>query len=194
MKFTTPFLLILLLLTGLASAQSFEGDTGNIKTRVFETSGPWKLNWDFQGTGLKVFIYHADTSKAVGEPIRQAGHGQGAISMKKAGKFYLEIRSVGHYKLSVEEGTADAAALPSYSGNTERKGSPVFEAPKKWGFRCSSQGTVLKVTLYDANRKEVGEPIALIGGGTTTRYVGTPGKYFFMFQSVGPYQIELYQD
>lgn len=194
MKLLASVSIIFCLLLGAVQAQTFEGGTGKVKTRVFETKGPWKLNWDFQGMGLKVFVYHADTSRAVGEPIRQALDGRGSISMKKAGRFYLEIRSTGDYKISVEEGTASASALPSYSGGTERKGSPVFDAPKGWGFRCSSQGTALKVTLYDANRNQVGKPIALVGTASTKRYVGTPGKYFFMFQAVGPYQVELYKE
>lgn len=190
---TIKTLLIILLVSLGSQAQTFQGGTEKTTTRVFETQGPWKLNWDFQGQGLKVFIHHADTSQAVGEPIRQALDGQGSISMKKAGRFYLVIRSVGNYKLTVEQGTADANALPSYSGGTERKGSPVFQAPEGWGFRCSSQGTALKVTLYDANRNQVGNPVALVGTGSVERHIGKPGRYFFMFQAVGPYQVELYK-
>ena len=189
-KKITLCLLTLLLSTG-ALAQSFEGGTGRVTTETFETTGPWSLNWDFEGTGLRVTIHHADTSRAVGEPIRMAHSGKGSIDMKKAGRFYLHVRSVGDYTISVEQGASEANRLPKYSGGTERKGSPIFSAPRGWRFRGTCKGTVLKVTLFDANRNQIGEPMSLIGSGSVVRKVGTPGKYFFMIKSVGPYELEV---
>jgi hypothetical protein len=186
--------LLLVALCSTAQAQSFKGGTGTVTTEVFQTTGPWRLKWDFQGSGLKVFVHHADTSKAVGEPIRQALNGSGVITMEKAGRFYLKIISVGDYKLSVIQDEGTVSSLPKYSGNTESKGSPIFDGPQGWGYRVSSQGSVLEVTLFDAERRQVGQPVHLIGGGSVTRKVGTPGKYFFMFKSVGPYEVELFKE
>lgn len=186
------FLLLLLITSALAAPRTFEGGTGNTRTETFTVNGPWRLNWELEGTALKVFVHHADTSQAVGKPISQALSGAGSMDFSKAGPYYLHIECVGSYHLSVEE-LGDASTLPVFTGGTERKGTAVFDAPEGWGFRAIGQGTVLKVTLYDANRNPVGQPVKLVGSGTAERYVGKAGKYFFMIQSAGSYRVEVYR-
>lgn len=188
------FLLLLLTTMALAApVKNFEGGTGNTRTETFTVSGPWRLNWDLQGTALKVFVHHADTSQAVGKPISQALSGSGSMDFAKAGPYYLHIECVGTYHLAVQElGGSASSSLPVFTGGTERKGTAVFEAPEGWGYRATGQGTVLKVTLYDSNRNQVGEPVKLVGSGTSERYVGKAGKYFFMIQSAGGYRVEVF--
>lgn len=185
--------LSLLLAPAWAEPQpSFSGSDGRRKTEVFEVDGPWELKWDFQGTALRVEVYHADTSRAVGNPIRQAGTGQGQMSFQKLGPYYLEIKSVGHYQIQVEESVA-GDSFPVYSGGTERKGTPIFSVPEGWGFRWDFKGAALKLTLFDSTRNQVGEPVSVVGGGTGERIIGTPGQYFLMIQSTGQYRVELFK-
>lgn len=191
---TLLFLLLLLLQPGLAApVATFEGGTEVTRTETFTVNGPWRLNWGLEGTALKVFVHHADTSQAVGKPISQAMSGSGSMDFGKAGPYYLEVKSVGHYKLTVEELGGGASTLPVFTGGTERKGTAIFDAPEGWGYRVTGTGTVLEVTLYDANRNEVGEPVQLVGSGTVTRSVGKAGKYFFMIKSAGTYRVEVYK-
>lgn len=190
------YLLLLWLLIAPALAApvtTFEGGTGNTRTETFTVNGPWRLSWGLEGTALKVFVRHADSSQAVGKPISQALSGSGSMDFSKPGPYYLYIECVGTYKLSVEELGGGASTLPVFTGGTERKGTAVFQAPEGWGYRVTGQGTVLKVTLYDANRSQVQEPVKLVGAGTVERTVGKAGKYFFMIQSAGSYRIELFR-
>lgn len=172
-----------------APVVSFEGGTENRTTERFQVDGPWKLNWDFQGMALKVFIY-SDKAGPTAKPIAQAGSGKGSIDISHPGTYWLEIKSVGSYRLNVD--TANASALPVFEGNLERKGTPVFDAPSGWGYRWNAQG-VFKATLYDDRRNPVGTPTVQVGGGSGERVVGKAGKYFFMIQSSGPYRIEVFQ-
>ena len=191
----TKFVAALLLLTAnLAFAEpvtTFQGTDGRIKTKIFEVDGPWELEWDFQGTGLRVEVYHADTSRAVGNPIRQAGTGKGQMNFQKPGPYYLEIKSVGNYTIDVLE--SSTSELPVYSGGTERKGTPIFTVPEGWGYRWTFEGAAMKLTLFDKNRNQIGNPVSQIGGGSGQRVVGKAGKYFMMIQSSGNYRIELFQ-
>lgn len=185
-------LLLLLALTTALAAQpvtSFHGGTERKTTNRFTVNGPWKLVWHFQGAALKVFI-HSDVSAPSAKPISQAGSGDGSLSIEKGGTFWLDIESAGDYQLSVEK--QSASALPVFEGNLERKGTSVFTAPKGWGFRYSGEG-VLKATLYDAQRNEVGAPVVLLGGGSGSQMINKPGQYFFMIQSTGPYRIEIFK-
>lgn len=188
-------LLLALLLAGSACANpvtSFEGGTTSTMTEKFRVDGPWKLSWQFEGTALRVEIF-SDKAGASANPIRQAGSGSGSMDIEKPGTYWLHIKSVGDYHIDIDSREAAAApSLPVFEGNLERKGTSVFTAPAGWGFRYSGQG-VLKVTLYDERRNPVGSPVALLGGGTGERKVGTPGKYFFMIQSTGPYRIEIFK-
>ncbi len=189
-------LLMVLLLCGSSVAQTvttFEGSDGRVKTETFEVTGPWNLEWDFEGTALRVEIIHADTSRHVGNPIRQAGKGTGSASFQKPGPYYLEIKSVGDYSLKVTQGGQGSAELPTYRGGTERKGTPVLTLPEGWGFRWKFQGPALKLGLYDEGRRLVGDEVKVVGSGSGDRYVGTPGNYFFMIQSSGNYEIELFR-
>jgi hypothetical protein len=185
-------LLLCLALTAAAWCEpvtSFEGGTENRTTERFQVNGPWKLSWDFQGMALKVFIY-TDRAGPTAKPIAQAGSGKGSIDIAHPGTYWLEIKSVGTYKMNVE--TADVNALPVFEGNLERKGTPVFTAPKGWGYRWNAQG-VFKATLYDEQRNRVGTPAVGVGGGSGESVIGKPGKYFFMIQSSGPYRIQIFQ-
>lgn len=187
------FLVFLLVQSSIAEqVTAFSGEGGRTKTQVFEVAGPWELEWDFQGTALRVEIYHADTSRAVGNPIRQAGNGTGRTSFQKPGPYYLEIKSVGSYTIDVN--TIDSAgSLPVYSGGTERKGTPVFTVPEGWGFRWKFEGAAMKLTLFDEKRLQVGAPIAVVGHNEGERIIGKAGKYFMMIQSSGNYRIELFK-
>lgn len=183
----------ILLLTGLALARpvtTFEGGTENTTTQRFQVDGPWKLSWDFKGAALKVQIY-SDAAGPSAKPIAQAGSGKGSMTVEKGGSFWLEIESAGSYKLNVDTLEGSAASLPVFEGGLERKGTSVFNAPAGWKFRYTSTGGVLKITLYDANRNEVGAPAILLGAGTAERSVGKAGQYFFMIQSAGGYKIEV---
>jgi hypothetical protein len=165
-----------------------------MKTETFEVTGPWNLEWDFEGTALRVEIIHADTSRHVGNPIRQAGNGNGSASFQKPGPYYLEIKSVGEYSLKITQGgQGTTGELPTYRGGTERKGTPVLTLPEGWGFRWKFQGAAMKLGLYDEHRRLVGDEVKVVGSGSGDRYVGTPGKYFFMIQSSGNYEIELFR-
>lgn len=191
------FLIVLLLSSFPCLAETrFEGGTGNLTTQKFSVNSAWRLHWDFQGSGLKVWVHHADTSRAVGKPIKQALDGTGSMDFQKPGTYYLKIKSVGDYTLRVEELARDnstaGGSLPVFSGGTERKGTSIFTVPDKWGFRASSEGPVLKVTLYTVDRKQIGSPLVVLGG-SSDRYVGPGGKYFMMIQAAGPYRIETYQ-
>lgn len=190
----TRYLLAALLLTSLAWATpvtSFEGGTANRTTERFTVDGPWKLSWDFQGTALKVLIL-TDNSAVNAKPISQAGSGKGSLTIEKGGTFWLQVKSVGDYKLTVDKLTSatPSALLPVFEGGMERKGTSVFTAPEGWRYRYSSNG-VFKATLYDANRNEVGSPVMLVGGGVGEVQVGKAGKYFFMIQATAPYKIEV---
>jgi hypothetical protein len=189
-------LLILLSLCCVVSADTittFEGADGRTKTKVFEVTGPWDLEWDFTGEALRVEIIHADTSRHVGNPIRQLGTGKGSARFQKPGPYYLEIKSLGDYRLKVTQSSQAASDLPSYSGGTERKGTPIISAPEGWGYRWSFEGTAFKLGLYDKNRRLVGQEVKCVGGGNGERSIGTPGQYFFMIQSVGNYKLELFK-
>lgn len=182
-----------LLLTGLtwaAPVTSFDGGTENRTTERFQVNGPWKLSWDFQGAALKVQVY-SDAAGPSAKPISQAGSGRGSMTVEKGGTFWLEVKSAGTYRLNVETLEGGAASLPVFEGGMERKGTSVFNAPAGWKFRYSTSGGVLKITLYDAQRNEVGSPAVLLGAGTAERQVGKAGQYFFMIQSTGDYKIEV---
>ena len=169
--------------------ETFQGGTANTTTDRFQVEGPWKLSWDFEGTALKVYI-HSDTGGATAKPVSQAGSGKGSLSVERGGTFWLEIKSVGNYALRVEE-TSRLSELPVFEGGMERKGSATFTAPEGWSFRYSAEGGVFKATLFDANRRQIGEPVVLIGGGSAEKKVGKAGQYFFMIQSAGTYKIEV---
>ncbi|MBX3167904.1 MAG: hypothetical protein KF760_10855 [Candidatus Eremiobacteraeota bacterium] len=185
-------LLWLFCLTSALPAQpvaSFQGATERKTTERFQVEGPWKLVWRFQGTALKVFI-HTDLSAPSAKPISQAGSGDGSLSIEQGGTFWLDIKSIGNYQISVEN--QSSSALPVFEGNLERKGTSVFSAPAGWGFKYSGQG-VLKATLFDEQRNPVGTPAVLLGGGSGTQMIHKAGRYFFMIQSTGPYRIEIIQ-
>lgn len=185
-------LVVFLLLTSFCWATpvtTFSGGTENSTTDRFVVDGPWKLSWDFQGTALKVFI-HTDGSSINAKPISQAGAGKGSMTIERGGTFWLEVKSVGEYKLTVEQQAKGASTLPVFEGGLERKGTSVFTAPEGWRFRYQSTG-VLKATLYDAKQNQVGQPAILIGGGQAEMKVGKAGQYFFMIQSSGTYKIEV---
>lgn len=192
-KNISTIILTTLLLGSLAWASpvtSFEGGTANQTTEKFTVDGPWKLSWDFQGTALKVFIL-TENSSVNAKPIAQAGSGKGSMTIEKGGIFWLQVKSVGEYKLSVDKmDGANAGSLPVFEGGMERKGTSVFTAPEGWRYRFTSSG-VFKATLYDANRNEVGAPGMLIGGGTGEVKVGKGGKYFFLIQATAPYKLEV---
>ena len=172
-----------------APIAEFQGATEHRTSDSFRCDGPWRLRWDFEGTALKVHI-HSDASAPGAKPIQQAGSGSGSMSIEKGGTFWLDIQSVGSYRLTVESLQSGAATLPVFEGNLERKGTSVFTAPRGWKFRCTAQG-VFKATLHDSQRNPVGSPVVLMGSGTSERSVGQPGQYFFMIQSTGPYKIEV---
>lgn len=186
------YLFAIVLLTGIAWATpvtTFEGGTANLTTERFTVNGPWKLSWDFQGTALKVSIL-TDKSAVNAKPIAQAGSGKGSMTIEKGGTFWLQVKAVGNYKLTVETLEGASASLPVFEGGMERKGTSVFTAPEGWRYRFTSSG-VFKATLYDANRNEVGSPGVLIGGGTGEVKVGKAGKYFFLIQATAPYKLEV---
>lgn len=188
------FLVGLCLQSSLAEKlASFSGHDGREKTRTFQVEGPWELEWDFQGTALKVEIYHADNSKAVGNPIRQSGDGKGQASFQKPGAYFLEIKSVGDYTISVNSVDSLTGSLPVYSGGTERKGTPMITLPEGWGFRWKFEGAAFKLTLFDEQKLQVGSPVTVVGSGKGERVVDKAGKYFFMIQSSGNYRLELFQ-
>lgn len=182
--------LLLTLSLSAAPLKVFEGNTESSKKEL-TVKGPWKLSWNFEGTALRVDILNPD-GRPGANPIRQAGSGSGSMTVEKGGSFLLDISSAGHYNLQVEElGGSAGSGLPVFEGNLERKGTSVFTAPAGWSYRCSSDGGILKATLYDAQRNPVGEPVTLLGTGSLTRPVGKAGSYFFMIQSTGHYRIEV---
>jgi hypothetical protein len=99
---------------------------------------------------------------------------------------------VGEYRLTIAQSEVEAS-LPTYSGGTERKGTPIITVPHGWGFRWTFQGAAFKLALYDKDRRMIGEEIKNVGGGSGERFVGKPGEYFFMIKSTGNYKIELFQ-
>lgn len=84
--------------TPSAEIVSFSG-SGIRNTKPFTTNGPWEIQWDAKGEVFQIYLYTAD-----GELVNIAasqGAGTGSSYQPNAGKYYLQINAMGHWKVHV---------------------------------------------------------------------------------------------
>ena len=94
---------VLLLLNTIAFSdtviKSFSG-TGMQTTRPFEVNGPWECQWKAKGMLFQIELYTADGS-LVNIIANQLGSGNGSSYQPKGGKYYIEINSIGDWKVNI---------------------------------------------------------------------------------------------
>lgn len=82
----------------------FRGERGEMSTKVFTTSGPWRMTWLAQEP-IEVVILQARTTKQfsrIDEPRRSKPTG-GSVSVGQAGDFFLVISARGTYQIDIED-------------------------------------------------------------------------------------------
>jgi hypothetical protein len=114
---------LLLLLTGLSGfatanadeARFFSG-TESGRTPVFETSGPWLLDWSIQSdyaqmTNFELRLYDAATDEFVGTIAQLEGTGRGLKLFEDAGQWQLQVVSQAlTWQIEIAEIGSDRAA------------------------------------------------------------------------------------
>ncbi len=82
-------------------ALTFQGK-GVQTTRPFKVSGEWEVRWSATGDIFQVYLHSATSSRE--EVIaNQLGSGVGSSYIPKGGIFYLQVNSVGSWKLEIGE-------------------------------------------------------------------------------------------
>ncbi len=78
---------------------AFSGSGGK-NTRPFTTTGPWEIQWDSNGDIFQLFLYKSNGDMA-GVPANQQGAGKGTSFQPKAGKYYLQVNTVGKWAIKI---------------------------------------------------------------------------------------------
>ena len=78
---------------------AFSGSGGK-NTRPFTTTGPWEIQWDAKGDIFQLFLYTAN-GNMTGVPANQQGPGKGTSFQPKAGKYYLQVNTIGSWNLKI---------------------------------------------------------------------------------------------
>jgi len=81
--------------------------SGNLTTRPFTVPNGWEIQWSYKNTGnpggigiFSMILYH-DTGEVIDVITNQMNSGQSSVYRAKGGRYYLEIKAMGDWKVKV---------------------------------------------------------------------------------------------
>ena len=84
----------------------YKGDDDK-ETTLYEVEGPWQVEWKSEGRIFQLYIYDAD-DRRVSVAANQTRGGSGVYTNSNSGSFYLEIKAVGDWNLTIKENVEDS--------------------------------------------------------------------------------------
>jgi hypothetical protein len=151
MRERLPIILITALVLTTSAAQPadesdfrFTGDTSD-RTAVFETSGPWLLDWSIRKksglpTNFEMRLFAADTGEFIGTIAQLEGVGRGLKLFEDAGSFQIQVVAQNliwdlHIEVVDPETAADTKRLAEVGLSLEDKSKKLARRIPEGSFR-----------------------------------------------------------
>lgn len=79
----------------------YKGEDDKV-TDLYEIEAPWEINWASTGRIFQLYVYDED-DRRVDVAANKTRGGHGIYENNSSGRYYLEIRAVGKWNLTIKE-------------------------------------------------------------------------------------------
>ncbi len=71
-------------------------------TEIYEIKGPWEVHWESTGRIFQLYVYDENERRVTTAANKTRG-GSGIYENSDSGSYYLEVKAVGDWELTIEE-------------------------------------------------------------------------------------------
>ncbi|SDL53460.1 hypothetical protein [Halarsenatibacter silvermanii] len=83
----------------------YRGDDDQV-TDIYELESPWEVRWESRGRIFRLYVYDEEGDRIDAAANTSRG-GEGIYTGNESGKYYLEIRATGDWRLEIKDEVYD---------------------------------------------------------------------------------------